>query len=102
MFLQELLTLAMSKAEEYHIHLVEGHLVCELQISITYQSLVNITNRVAGIALTIGKDNLCLGMIQQEANQLTSRITCSTKDTYFNALHWDVPDNMHEVLLKLP
>jgi hypothetical protein len=41
-------------------------------------------------------------VIQQEANQLASCITCRTKDTYFNALHWDVPDNMHGVRLKLP
>ncbi len=78
MLLQELLTLAVTETEEYHIHLVERHLAGELQFRFAYKALMNLIYLIAGIALTIGENNFCLWVIQQEANQLTSCITCSS------------------------
>ena len=43
-----------------------------------WQSLVNLSYQVAGVTLAVGKYNLCLWMVDKEANQLTSCITsCS-------------------------
>ena len=33
---------------------------------------------VARITLAIGKDNLCLGVVEQQADQLTACIACRT------------------------
>ena len=41
-FLEECLALAVSEAEEYHIHLIKRHLVGKLQISITNQAFMHI------------------------------------------------------------
>ena len=57
-----------------------------------------IADRIASIALAVGKDNLNLWMVQQEANQFAACIAGCTKDSNFNAFHRDEPDNMHGVL----
>ena len=76
--LQERLALAMTEAEEDDIHLVERHLGGKLQVGLAIQSLVNLSHQVAGITLAVGEYNLCLRMVDKEANQLTSCITsCS-------------------------
>ena len=76
--LQERLALAVTEAEEDDIHLVERHLGGKLQISLAIQSLVNLSHQVAGVTLAVGEYNLCLRMVDKEANQLTSCITsCS-------------------------
>ncbi len=51
MLLEECLTLPMAEAEEYHIDLVERHLVGELQIGIANQTFVHITHQIACVAL---------------------------------------------------
>ena len=76
--LEECLTLAMTKAEENNIHLIEGHLVSKLQIGLTNQAFVYIADQIASVALGVGKDNLCLGMVQQQTDQLAACIACST------------------------
>jgi len=76
--LQERLALAVTKAEEDDIHLVERHLGGKLQVSLAIQSLVNLSHQVAGITLAVGENDFCLWMVDKEANQLTSGITsCS-------------------------
>ena len=47
--LQECLALAVSKAEEYNIHLVKGHLVGKAQIGIANKAFVHIADQIAGI-----------------------------------------------------
>ena len=76
--LQELFTLAVSEAEEHHVDLVERHLVRELQIRLADESLMYIAHQVPCVALTVGKHYLCLRMVQQHANELTSRIARCT------------------------
>ena len=84
--LEERLALAVAEAEEHHIDLVEGHRVGETQVGVAQQALVHIGNEVAGITLTIGKDNLCLGMVHEQTDELTTSVACSTKYAYFNHL----------------
>ena len=78
MLFKECLALAVSEAEEYHVHLVKRHLVRKLQFCFAYQAFVNVRHQIACVALAIGKHNLCLGMVQQQANQFSARIACST------------------------
>jgi len=66
----------MTEAEEDNIHLVERHLGGKLQVCFAIQSLVNLSHQVAGVTLAVGEYNLCLRMVDKEANQLTSCITC--------------------------
>ena len=84
MLLQELLALAMSETEEHHIYLVERHLVGKLQICVAQQTLVYVGNGIASITLAVGKNNLYLWVVYQQANQFTACIACRTKNTYFN------------------
>ena len=72
----------MSEAKEYHIHLLEWHLVGELQIRITNQAFMDIADGIAGIALAVGKDNLSLWMVEQQSDQFSTRIACSTKNPH--------------------
>ena len=76
MLFQELFALAMTETEEHHINLVEGHLAGEPQIGLANQSFVHIAHQIPCITLRIGKHNLCLRMVQQQADQLTARIAC--------------------------
>ena len=76
--LQELLALAVTEAEEHHVNLLEGHLCREAQVGFSNQSLMDVTHQITGIALTIGKDNFCLGVVQQQADQLSARIARCT------------------------
>ena len=102
MLLQELFALAVSEAEEEHIHLVEMHFICEAEVCLTNESLVHLADRIAGVALAIGKDYLSLRMSEQHPYQFAASISRSTKDTNINALHPGVPNNMHGVPLMLP
>jgi hypothetical protein len=78
MFLEEGLALAVSETEEYDIDLIERHLVGKLQISLANESFVDIADEVACVALRVGKDNLCLRVVEQQADELTARIACCT------------------------
>ena len=80
-FLQEGLALAVTKAEEHHINLVERHLIGKAQLGLSEQTLVDVRNQIASIALAIGKDNLCLRVVDQQTDKFTTRIACSTKDS---------------------
>ena len=51
MLLEEGLTLAVTETEEHDVNLIKRHLVGELQICLANQPLVNITDKIAGIAL---------------------------------------------------
>ena len=68
----------MTEAEEHHVNLLEGHLCREAQVGFSNQSLMDVTHQITGIALTIGKDNLCLWVVQQQADKFTTRIACCT------------------------
>lgn len=76
--LEECLALAMTKTEEYDIHLIERHLVGELQVSLTDESFVYVADEIASVTLGVGKDNLCLRMVEQQADQFSACIACST------------------------
>jgi len=51
MFLQELLTLSVSEAEEYNINLIEGHLVGEAHIGLANETFMDVADQVASVTL---------------------------------------------------
>jgi hypothetical protein len=44
---------------------------------------MDIGHKVSGIALTVGKDDLCLRVVDQYTDQFTARVTGSAKYSYF-------------------
>ena len=78
MLLEELFALAVAETEEDHVDILERHLVRKPQVCIADESFVYITHQIAGIALRVGKYDLCLGMVQQQSDQLATRISCRT------------------------
>lgn len=86
MLLQESLALAMSKAEEHNIHIIERHIRSEAQVGLAIKTLVHIGNKVAGITLTIDKRNLGFRVIEKYADKFASCVTGSAKYTYFHII----------------
>ena len=84
MFLEERFALAVTEAEEQNIDLVKGHLVGEAQFRLTDESFMDIAYQISRIALGIGKDYLCLRMVEQQTDEFTTRIACRTKYSNFN------------------
>ena len=84
-FLKELFALAVSEAEEDDVHLVEGTVEAEPQLTVADQSLVYVADEVAGIALAVGEDNLRLRVVQQEPNQFATCVARCSK--YANVYH---------------
>ena len=85
MFLQELFTLAVAEAEEDNVHLVKRHLVGKTLIGFANESFMYVAQQIASIAFRVGKDNLYLRMVQQQTNQFSACIACSTQ--YSNLYH---------------
>ena len=83
MLLQELLTLAVTEAEEDDIHLVEWHFRGEAEIRLAQQALMHLADGIAGIRLAVGKDDLRLRVSQQDSYQFAARITGRAKYSYF-------------------
>ena len=81
--LEEGLALAVSEAEEQDVGLLKWQLVGEAQVSVAGEPFVHVAHQVAGVTLAVGKDNLCLGVAQQQADELTAGIACCAKDSYF-------------------
>ena len=77
-FLQESLALAMAKTEEHHIHLVKRHIGRKLHFCFTNEAFMHGINLVSGVGFAIGKDYLCLGMVQQHTDEFATRISCRT------------------------
>ena len=82
--LQELLALAVTEAEEHHVHLVEGHGIGKPQVGVAQEALVHIGHKVACIALAVGKDDFRLGMVHQQADEFATGVSGSSKYSYFN------------------
>jgi hypothetical protein len=78
MLFEKRLALSVTEAEEDDIYLVERHLAGEHEVCIANESFVDIADRIACVRLRIGKDNLCLWVIQQQTDEFTACIACST------------------------
>jgi predicted RNA-binding protein associated with RNAse of E/G family len=74
---QELLALAVAEAEEYYVDILERHLISKSQFRIADESFVDIAHQIAGVALAVGKDDLCLRVVQQQADQFTACVAGS-------------------------
>ena len=78
--------LTVAEAEEEHVDRVKGHGVAEAQRGVADEPFVDVGDEVAGIALTVGEDDVGLGVVQQQADELPARVARCTKDAYFNHL----------------
>ena len=83
MLLEERLTLAVSEAEENDIDFVERHVRRKGHVSLSNQPFMHIAHGVPGIALAIGEHNLRIGMVEQQADEFTSGVACSSQYSYF-------------------
>ena len=45
---------------------------------------MHFAHRIAGIGFAIGKDYLCLGMIEEHADKFTASVACCSKYAYSN------------------
>jgi hypothetical protein len=91
MLLEEGLALAVAEAEEYDIDILERHLVSKHQVGVAYESFVYVAHPVTGITLRVGKDNLCLRMVNQQSDKFTTRIAGSAEDSYTKTLPLPLP-----------
>ena len=82
MLSEECLALAMAEAQEDYIDSVETVISAEPQVTLPHQPLMNIAHEVAGVTLGVSKDNLCLRVVEQQANQFTPRIASSSENSY--------------------
>ena len=79
---QELAGVAVGGTEEQHVNRVERQLVCEDQVRLAVESLMDVGNPVARIARTVHKLDVYVGMVQQQADQLACRVSRTSDDAY--------------------
>lgn len=80
--LQEGSALSVSKAEENHIHLAEGHLSSEAHVSLSHEPFVHVTYQIARVALTVGKHYFGLRVIDEQANEFATCVACCSQYSY--------------------
>lgn len=81
--LHELAGIAVSGAEKQHIDGIQRQLIGENHIGLTHQALMHGAQLVAGVAGTVYKNDLGIGMSQQDTYKFTGSITGSSYDSYF-------------------
>lgn len=84
MLAEECLTLAVTETEEDNIDIVKRQLVGEPEGGVAIESFVDIRDEVTTVALGVGKDNLCLRMVDEQPDELTAGIAGGTKYSYFD------------------
>jgi len=82
MLSEEALALAVSEAKEEHIDIAKRHLAGKAQVCVAIESLVHVGNAVAGIALAVDEDDLCIRMVDEQADELAGCIAGSAKYSY--------------------
>ena len=82
-FLEELCTLAVAHTQEQHIDALQRHAVGELHVGLAKEAFVNICEKCLGIAGAVYESNLSFGVVQQQTDELTRRVACTTYDSYF-------------------
>lgn len=81
--LHELAGIAMSGAEKQYIDGIQRQLIAENHIGFTHQALMHSAQLIAGVAGTVYKNDLGIGMSQQDTYKFTGSITGSSYDSYF-------------------
>ena len=66
----------MTEAEEHYVNIFERHIRGELQVGIAIQTFMHVGNKIAGVALAIGKYYLRLGMIYEQTYEFASCVAC--------------------------
>ena len=82
MLFHESLALTVTEAEEHDVHLVERQVGGKLQVRVAIETFMDIRHEVPGIALTIGKDNLGIGMINENTNKFAASIASGSQYSY--------------------
>ena len=76
--LQKLFALAVAEAEEDYVNILEWHLVSKPQVCVADEAFMHIAYRITCITLAIGEDNLSLGVVQQQTDEFSARVSCRT------------------------
>ena len=76
----------MTEAEIHHIHFLERQTVSEAQVSLAVKSGMHVGQTIAGVALTVHKDYLCLRVIQKQAAQLSGCVSGTANDAYSDGI----------------
>ena len=89
MVLQEGLALAVAEAEEHHVDLVKGHRVGEAHGGLTVESLMDIGEQIAGIAAAVDKDQLGVGVVDEQTDEFAGGIAGSSQYSYsYHVANW--------------
>ena len=78
----ELARVAVGGAEEEAVHLVQRQLVGEAQVGLAIEALVHVGHAVAGIAAAVDEDNLCLRVVDEQADEFAGGIARAAYDSY--------------------
>lgn len=74
--------LARTETEEHDVDFVEGEFGGEIEVRFAKQPGMDIGERTACMALTVDKDELCFGMVEQQAAEFTSGIVGTANNSY--------------------
>jgi hypothetical protein len=74
----------VARAKEEHIDSIEVIGIREALLCIAYESLMHGVKGFAGIAGGVCEDDLCVWVVNQEANQFACCISRSTYYSYFD------------------
>ena len=89
MLLQEGLALAVTEAEEHYVDLVEGHGVGEAHGGLAVESLMDIGEQIAGIAAAVDKDQLGVGVVDEQTDEFAGGIAGSSQYSYsYHVANW--------------
>ena len=89
MLLQEGLALAVAEAEEHHVDLVEGHRVGEAHGGLAVESLMDIGEQIAGIAAAVDKDQIGVGVVDEQTDEFAGGIAGSSQYSYsYHVANW--------------
>lgn len=81
--LHELAGVAVSRAEEETVNLVQRELVGKHEVGLAEEPAVDIGYAVARVTGAVYKNNLYIGVIDEQPQQLTCGVSRPTYDSYF-------------------
>ena len=80
--LHELARVAVGGAEEEAVHLVQRQLVGEAQVGLAIEALVDVGHTVSGITAAVDEDNLCLRVVDEQADEFAGSVARAAYDSY--------------------
>ena len=78
----ELARVAVGGAEEEAVYLVQRQAVGEAQVGLAIETLVHVGHAVARMAGAVDEDNLCLRVVDEQADKFAGRVAGPADDSY--------------------